>query len=240
MERVEKIVQSELSTWRIPWRKTRPSPARQVLIGSLVWSKRRRLVPIHELWCLEDQTLVVGRLPMVVSTSSLFLVLQKFTLQIDSSNQYAHEGLQSQSPTSMGSVVSPGVSSPLKLPSSLPLTQDEEEVSDDEYIQPIAARPQTPHVDVLCETVVTADSDSDENGTRLCRVSTAPSDSACERQREDQARHVASANKLARMGFAARGDVRHGVAARPVSPFAGSKPRFGGFKTLMQTLKGRP
>ena len=79
-----------------------------------------------------------------------------------------------------------------------------------------------------------------ENGSPLCRVSTAPEDSASERSRE-HARQVASAIKLARMGFAAGGDVRNGVVPRSASPrpSSGSKARFGGLRTFMQTLTGK-
>ncbi|KAF9017520.1 hypothetical protein BDZ89DRAFT_1140671 [Hymenopellis radicata] len=74
-----------------------------------------------------------------------------------------------------------------------------------------------------------ADTDT-ELGPPLFRVSTAPHSSATVKGRREQARSMASANKLSRMGFSAP------------APVARSPPpkRFGGLKSLMQTFKAKP
>jgi hypothetical protein len=148
-----------------------------------------------------------------------------------SSAQPTPERLQSRSASASGGlVITSRVSSPLKLPASLPTNEDDE--PDDSCAHP-AVRSHSPELDRLCDTATVITDDG--NGSPLCRVSTAP-DSVCDRARDDQARHVASANKLTRMGFATGGDAR--VAGRSTSPrpFAGGKARF---KILMQTLKGK-
>ncbi|KAK0461137.1 uncharacterized protein EV420DRAFT_1266976 [Desarmillaria tabescens] len=77
-----------------------------------------------------------------------------------------------------------------------------------------------------------ADTDT-ELGPGLFRVSTAPHPllpSSVPKAKREQARHLASANKLTRMGFS-RSDT---VAKSPPS-----SRRFGGLKSLMQTFKGK-
>ncbi|KAJ6603145.1 hypothetical protein B0H10DRAFT_648810 [Mycena sp. CBHHK59/15] len=66
-----------------------------------------------------------------------------------------------------------------------------------------------------------------ELGPTLTRISTAPIPPT--RDKRDLARHIASANKLTRMGFS--------PAPQPVKQ---DQKRFGGLKSLMQSLKGKP
>lgn len=54
-------------------------------------------------------------------------------------------------------------------------------------------------------------------------------------RQEREAREVARANKLAKMGFSSSGDTWSGVGSVPRS----QKARFGGIKTFVQTLKGK-
>ncbi|KAJ7690684.1 hypothetical protein B0H17DRAFT_584408 [Mycena rosella] len=70
------------------------------------------------------------------------------------------------------------------------------------------------------------DSADTELGPTLTRVSTAPIPPT--REKRDLARHIASANKLTRMGFS------------PAQQAKQDSKRFGGLKSLMQTLKGKP
>ena len=79
----------------------------------------------------------------------------------------------------------------------------------------------------------------------LCQVTSLPSPepfspSVSERVKGGQARHIASANKLTRMGFASP-DGRQTSTTGSGSPrsLSGNKVMFGGLKTLMQSLKGR-
>lgn len=103
------------------------------------------------------------------------------------------------------------------------------------------SRPQTPE-----------DSSSDDGaqfGAPLSRVSTAPAQSTSSggtvlapsaKEQRAQAKHYASVNKLARMGFispAAEG--RATVTPKSSSTNPSSKPRFGGLKGLVQSLKGK-
>lgn len=68
-----------------------------------------------------------------------------------------------------------------------------------------------------------------ELGPGLTRVSTAPIPPT--REKRDLARHIASANKLTRMGFSPAPQAKQDSA---------QTKRFGGLKSLMQTLKGKP
>ncbi|KAF7298109.1 hypothetical protein HMN09_01032300 [Mycena chlorophos] len=67
-----------------------------------------------------------------------------------------------------------------------------------------------------------------ELGPALTRVSTAPMPT--QQSKRDLARHIASANKLTRMGF---------QPVPPPKPDPGQPKRFGGLKSLMQTFKGK-
>lgn len=69
-----------------------------------------------------------------------------------------------------------------------------------------------------------------ELGPALTRVSTAPMTPT--RDKRDLARQVASASKLTRMGFS--------PSPPKADPNAQTKRGFGGLKSLMQTLKGKP
>ncbi|KAJ7125005.1 hypothetical protein C8R44DRAFT_128809 [Mycena epipterygia] len=73
------------------------------------------------------------------------------------------------------------------------------------------------------------DSVDTELGPTLTRVSTAPISPT--RDKRDLARHIASANKLTRMGF---------TPPQQAKQDAAQTKRFGGLKSLMQTLKGKP
>jgi hypothetical protein len=92
-------------------------------------------------------------------------------------------------------------------------------------------RSYTPAPDLGHLSRVNSIEDTDETGSELFRVSTAPNDtSSPARGKRDQARQIASATKLTRMGF-----TPPDLASR--SPPANK--RFGGLKSLMQSFKGK-
>ncbi|TFK53874.1 hypothetical protein OE88DRAFT_1654226 [Heliocybe sulcata] len=77
-------------------------------------------------------------------------------------------------------------------------------------------------------------------GVPLSRVSTAPCEDAVlgrGARSRNVARHVASANKLTRMGFVATDGYQ--TPSGYSTPGAGNKNKFGGLKSFVQSLKGR-
>ncbi|KAJ7714339.1 hypothetical protein DFH07DRAFT_863428 [Mycena maculata] len=93
-------------------------------------------------------------------------------------------------------------------------------------------RARTPDPDAGLSRVSSLDgieSTDTELGPVLTRVSTAPIPPT--RDKRDMARHIASANKLTRMGFSPAPQVKQDPA---------QTKRFGGLKSLMQTFKGKP
>lgn len=69
-----------------------------------------------------------------------------------------------------------------------------------------------------------------ELGPTLTRVSTAPMAPGSRDKSRDFAKQMASANKLTRMGF----------SPAPAKPDPAQSKRFGGFRSLVNTLKGKP
>jgi len=106
-----------------------------------------------------------------------------------------------------------------------------EDNSDAEYDHPII-RSYTPAPDPghLHLSRISSIEGTDDTGSELFRVSTAPNTTSPVRGKRDHARHIASATKLTRMGF-----TPPDLAGR--SPPANK--RFGGLKSLMQSFKGK-
>ncbi|KAJ7072572.1 hypothetical protein C8F01DRAFT_1361898 [Mycena amicta] len=90
-------------------------------------------------------------------------------------------------------------------------------------------RARTPDPDIGLSRVSSLEPESldTELGSALTRVSTAP---IPVQNKRDLARHIASANKLTRMGF---------QPAQQAKQDAAQTKRFGGLKSLMQTFKGK-
>lgn len=96
--------------------------------------------------------------------------------------------------------------------------------------------PEIPRSPDPCDSsdVCPSPSESEETGSELYRVSTAPSVTTRNSlpHKRDLSRPMGNDTKLRRMGF--------DVAARQQPSSLTTPKRFGGLKSLMQTLKGRP
>lgn len=116
------------------------------------------------------------------------------------------------------------------------------ETSEDERRSPMV-RSRTPDPEPEARS---QESSRETTGIPLCRVSTAPvqksasNTSLPSRGKRELAKHMASANKLTRMGFStAEGWQSTAMMPGAPRPPVANKARFGGLKSLVQSLKGK-
>lgn len=122
--------------------------------------------------------------------------------------------------------------------SSFTIPPPPERYSMDYNPNPRALRSRTP------DPIADASSSYFPTGVPLSRYPTTPANDSLYdppvgrtmTKQEREAREVARANKLAKMGFSSSGDNWPGVGSLPSRSH---KPRFGGIKTFVQTLKGK-
>ena len=118
---------------------------------------------------------------------------------------------------------------------SYPVPPPPERFSLDYNSRPLRSRTPDPIIDASSSYLTT--------GVPLSRYPTTPTndslyDAPTKRpltKKEREARELARANKLTKMGFASNIDTWTGVGSVSRS----QKPRFGGIKTFVQTLKGK-